>query len=89
MIDRKRKIIHICAVDSINIINRIIVKHFLLFNTNLTMYKDRYHIGYTVEDLSPKIFFSSFSQIITNKKFYNKVGNVCFNICSPDFADRL
>ena len=88
MICRKRKIILICAVDGINIIYRIIVKHFLLFNTNLTMYKDRYHIGYMTEDLSPKIFFSPFFKLLLII-FYNKVGNVCFNICSPDFADKL
>ena len=89
MICRKRKSIRICAVDGINIIYRIIVKHFLLFNTNLAMHKDRYHIWYMAGDLSPKdlllLFFPKLLLII----FYNKVGNVCFNICSPDFADKL
>ena len=89
MVGRKEKLhICICAVDGINIIYRNIVKHFLLLNTNLAMYKDRYHIGYTVEDFSQKIFFSSFSKLLLIK-FYNKAGNVYFNICSPDFADKL
>ena len=42
------------------------------------MLKIKYHIGYTIED-----FFSKLILI----KFYNKVGNVCFNICSQDFAE--
>ena len=45
MIGRKRKI-YIGVTDGINIIYKIIVKHFLLFITNLAIYKDRYQIGY-------------------------------------------
>ena len=73
MISRKEKI-YICTVDSINIIYRIIVKYFLLFNTNLAMYKDRYPIGYNVEDFSEKIFFSfsklSLIKFITKWEMY-------------------
>ena len=66
MIGRKRKI-YIGVIDGINIICKIIVKHFLLFINNFAMYKDKYHIGYTTGDLYPKIFFFSiFFQIITN-----------------------
>ena len=87
MIGRKRNI-YICVIDGINIIYKIIVKHFLLFITNLA-YKDRCHIGYTVGDLCPKIFFfSNFSKSLLTI-FHNKVGNVCSNICSPGFADKL
>ena len=66
MIGRKEKL-YICTVDGINIIYRNIIKHFLLLNANLAMYKDRYLIGYIIEDFSLKIFFSPFFQIITNK----------------------
>ena len=66
MIGRKGKI-YICVVDGINIIYRIIVKHFLLFITNLAIHKDRYHIGYMAGDLFPKdLLLISFFQIITN-----------------------
>ena len=43
--------IYICVIGGINIIYKIIVKHFLLFINNLAIYKDRYHIGYTAGDL--------------------------------------
>ena len=49
MIGRKK--IYICVIGGINIIYKIIVKHFLLFISNLAIYKDRYHIGYTAGDL--------------------------------------
>ena len=62
-----RKEIYIGVIDGIDIIYKIIVKHFLLFITNLAIYKDRYQIGYMAGDLYPKIFFfSKFFQIITN-----------------------
>ena len=52
-----RKEIYIGVIDSIDIIYKIIVKHFLLFITKLAIYKDRYQIGYMAGDLYPKIFF--------------------------------
>ena len=89
MIGRKGIYIYICVVDSINIICKIIVKHFLLFITDLAIYKDRYHIGYMAGDLCPKIFFFSLFSKLLLIIFHNKAGNVYSNICSPDFADKL
>ena len=84
-----RKEIYIGVIDGTDIIYKIIVKHFLLLITNLAIYKDRYQIGYTAGDLYPKIFFfSNFSKLLL-MVFHNKVANVCSNICSPDFADKL
>ena len=87
MSGRKEK--YIGVIDGVDIIYKIIVKHFLLFITELAIYKDRYQIRYTAGDLYPKIFFSSnFSKLLLII-FHNKVVNVCSNICSPDFADKL
>ena len=84
-----RKEIYIGVIDGIDTIYKIIVKHFLIFITNLAIYKDRYQTGYTAGDLYPKIFFfSNFSKLLLTI-FHNKVGNVCSNICSPDFTDKL
>ena len=84
-----RKEIYIGVIDGIDIFYKIIVKHFLLFITKLAIYKDRYQIGYMAGDLYPKIFFfSNFSKLLLTI-FHNKVGSVCSNICSPDFADKL
>ena len=45
--------------------------------TNKFGYINKYHIGYIIGDLYPKIFFfANFSKIITNLYNYNKVGNV-------------
>ena len=66
----------------------IIVKHFLLFINNFAIYKDKYHIGYVIGDLYPKsFFFKNFSKLLL-MIFYNKMGNVYFNICSPDFIKK-
>ena len=43
--------IYTCVIGGINIIYKIIVRHFLLFINNLAIYKDRYHIGYMAGDL--------------------------------------
>ena len=49
----------------IDIIHKVVVKHFLLFANKFGSI-DRYHIGYTTGDLYPKIFFfSNFSKITT------------------------
>ena len=45
-----RKGIYIGIIDSIDIIYKIVVKHFLLFIIKLAIYKDRYQIGYTAGD---------------------------------------
>ena len=46
----------------------------------------------TILGILQKIFLKR-SSFPTSKllliKFYNKVGNVCFNICSPDFAEKM
>ena len=40
-----------------------------------------------MEDLCLKIFFFSKLSKLLLMTFYNKAGNVCFNICSQDFAE--
>ena len=69
-----RKGIYICVIDSINIIYKTIVKHFLLFLTNLAIYKDWVYIIYPIykhwvysrRSLPKGLLLIYFFQIITN-----------------------
>ena len=50
----------------IDIIYKVVVKHFLLFISKFG-YINRHHIGYTTGDLYSKIFFFSiFSKLLLN-----------------------